>query len=993
MRGLSLGGRWRHSQFLFRLRQLRLRNTSLVDKDVVGELVADGSIFGAEGLARSDGTTSVTAHSGLSPQTWSSTSFLCLSMPRLHRQPYVDGNTVRFVQRTSSMMAARRFFSRTANKKSDDEEQVEALFSFDSKLDKYWKDPLMNVSKQLSQQWLRQLDTQQCPMGFDSSSEHNLGSVALLDMCREQKRKLLEKILVVRNGENYEAFGVDAILVLEHALDGFSEPKQDKSGQPIPWIYFCKSRIQNVLDRLTAAHYDIAVFEETDAGLPNGNKGRYLKQIVSAALPTYECDDSSTLNVMEDRIRIPCPCVGVLKFEGGYTYIEVDLESKSYRVMEGLTAEAVRCRLKLKPPAHPIWFVPSRKDYENKVYNDKEWGGEGIRKIRISPYPLASVNNQRNATKRYRDEVLDAVLKHFFQDPPSAATFVDRRKQEPTTSFATDPLTMETARQLGIIEDPRFHSLLSCMLKKNEAADVKALVEDWLVAPPPQHVAQAMADLVESFSDEDFGSCPDLKSHALRRLLKQLQSDFTTTDQFKQLHAALTDTYSAICMLHSNVYDSFLTVLDYESGLECRTVPNLSDRLSRVTEEIEAAIVLSGGNEHVDDDNDEMVPARYWEEKEQWLNNGIRLKAAAPDFFEKISEAKLKLRAAVREDLCFAGGKAVEVRTKTGSMLAISEIPKGKEHGSYEKLVDREERVWYTTNSVADCIEDYEDLCAQGESIALQSLNKSLKEGNSMNALKHAVHTMTIWATVYSHATRATEQGWKRVQVNSSSNETESLELHLKNVHPYWKTDATRNTIEMKEMWLLTGPNSSGKSDLMRSTAAVVLLSICGFCAPVGPDSYLDRCEFLFVRGASADVPSEGKSAFGDEMNQMAAFLRYCGKRSLVFVDELCKGTSPDLGVCMSGAIFELMAKRGVTGIFATHLHDILDLPLEGNAKARILFKCMKKEYMLEDGECRDSMALVTAKEAGVPASILNRARDITDLLRSNEASNDDNKN
>lgn len=90
----------------------------------------------------------------------------------------------------------------------------------------------------------------------------------------------------------------------------------------------------------------------------------------------------------------------------------------------------------------------------------------------------------------------------------------------------------------------------------------------------------------------------------------------------------------------------------------------------------------------------------------------------------------------------------------------------------------------------------------------------------------------------------------------------------------------------------------SGKSTIMRSTAAATLLTVCGLAAPLEAGSRIRRFDHLFVRGASSDVPAENMSAFGAEMADVAALLRSCGQQSLVFVDELGRGTSPRDGKC-----------------------------------------------------------------------------------------------
>lgn len=200
---------------------------------------------------------------------------------------------------------------------------------------------------------------------------------------------------------------------------------------------------------------------------------------------------------------------------------------------------------------------------------------------------------------------------------------------------------------------------------------------------------------------------------------------------------------------------------------------------------------------------------------------------------------------------------------------------------------------------------------------------------------------------------------------------------------------AVTNTFDLSSMILLTAPNMSGKSTLMRSTAAAALLTVCGLCAPLSSESRISRFDTLFLRGASADVPTEDKSAFGAEMGDLAALFRCSGPKSFVFVDELGRGTSPRDGTRLAGAVLESMAESGMSGVFATHLHDVLDLPLR---KDRIVTKRIKIDrdeesdtyqwtHKLEDGRCTDSMALVTAERFGLPEHIIKRAKELTEFI------------
>ncbi|CAN0393595.1 unnamed protein product, partial [Ectocarpus sp. 13 AM-2016] len=79
----------------------------------------------------------------------------------------------------------------------------------------------------------------------------------------------------------------------------------------------------------------------------------------------------------------------------------------------------------------------------------------------------------------------------------------------------------------------------------------------------------------------------------------------------------------------------------------------------------------------------------------------------------------------------------------------------------------------------------------------------------------------------------------------------------------------------------------------------------------------------FFLRTASYDIPAENKSAFALEMDDVRVMLRDSSGRSLALVDELGKGTA------LAGAILEEMDRVSITGIFATHLHELFELPLE----------------------------------------------------------------
>ena len=113
--------------------------------------------------------------------------------------------------------------------------------------------------------------------------------------------------------------------------------------------------------------------------------------------------------------------------------------------------------------------------------------------------------------------------------------------------------------------------------------------------------------------------------------------------------------------------------------------------------------------------------------------------------------------------------------------------------------------------------------------------------------------------------------------------------MTVKGLKPYWlrPTDhCIPNDLDLYGIYLLTAPNMSGKSTLMRSTMVVALLANCGLYVPA-VSAVVPRYDNYFLRTASYDVPSEGKSAFALELDDVKTMLRDSSDRSLVMVDEL----------------------------------------------------------------------------------------------------------
>lgn len=472
--------------------------------------------------------------------------------------------------------------------------------------------------------------------------------------------------------------------------------------------------------------------------------------------------------------------------------------------------------------------------------------------------------------------------------------------------------------------------------------------------------------------------------------------------------------------------DALLNIAQHESGLPA-TRESLLERCREAVAAIEAVVSSSY---HVDDDydkiessldvisDDEYIPIEFFERNERTWRGRVQ-QDVAENAYRRVRDAAQKLRQAVKEDFIGSSdsNKSLLKYNFFDNLIGLNKIPgEGFEDEiSFIHPSDRFGKVilnrWSTKKvkqAVACYVTECENATAEVSSI-LSALAQNLQDEGHIPAIVQSSHLNLILSTAFHHAVKATNSKWELANtiedsslppsssLNNEKNQqidgpqSSSAEAHFVDVFPYWmhRSKAVSNTFDLTSMILLTAPNMSGKSTLMRSTAAAALLTVCGLCGPLSSESRISRFDTLFLRGASADIPTEDKSAFGAEMGDLAALFRCSGPKSFVFVDELGRGTSPRDGTRLAGAVLERMADLGMSGIFATHLHDVLDLPLR---KTRIVTKRIKivhdeKDgsyewtHKLEDGICTDSMALVTAERFGLPEEIIRRAEELTQFI------------
>lgn len=207
------------------------------------------------------------------------------------------------------------------------------------------------------------------------------------------------------------------------------------------------------------------------------------------------------------------------------------------------------------------------------------------------------------------------------------------------------------------------------------------------------------------------------------------------------------------------------------------------------------------------------------------------------------------------------------------------------------------------------------------------------------------------------------------------------------------------NSVELDsdghQILMITGPNMSGKSALLRQTALIVLLAQTGSFVPAQA-ARIGIVDKIFTRVGASDNISSGESTFMVEMNEAAAILNNMSNRSLILFDELGRGTSTYDGISIAWAIVEHIHENGhfrPKTLFATHYHELNEME---NTFSRIVnYNVSVKEIngkvvfmrKLERGGSAHSFGIHVAKLAGMPPSIVKRANQVLADLEENSKS------
>ncbi|KAL1806384.1 hypothetical protein ACET3Z_029452 [Daucus carota] len=811
------------------------------------------------------------------------------------------------------------------------------------------------------------------------------------------KSRFPREILLCRVGDFYEAIGIDACVLVEYAgLNPFGGLRSDsipKAGCPV-------MNLRQTLDDLTRNGYSVCIVEEVQG--PTQARARKRRFISGHAHPGNPyvfglVEDDRDLDFPE-----PMPVVGVSRSAKGYCLVSVLETMKTYSAEDGLTEEAVVTKLRTCQ-YHHLFLHRSLKHNSSGTSRWGEFGEGGL---------LWGECNARSFEWFEGDPVNELIIK--VKELYGLDIEVTFRNVTVASVNRPRSLHLGTATQIGAISTEGIPSLIKVLLPSDCIGLPVSYIKDLLLNPPSYEIASTIQAICKHMSSIPC-SIPEFTCVSPAKLVKLLESREANHIEFCKIKNVLDE----VIQMHGNseLHEILKLLID-----PTWAATGLNIDFEKLVKESEMVSGRIGEIISLDGDNDQdicsysAIPDDFFEMLESSWKGRVK-RIHLNEAFTEVEKAAEALSLAVTEDF-------VPILSRIKASTAPLGGPRGeilyaREHGAVWFKGKRfapsvwagtpgEEQIkqlrpavdskgkkvgeeWFTTMKVEVALARYHEAGSKAKEKVLELLRGLSAELQAkINVLVFASVLLVIAKALFAHVSEGRRRKWV-FPVLSQFDKGGSMKLV--GLSPYWfdaaEGNAVLNTVDMQSLFILTGPNGGGKSSLLRSICAASLLGICGFMVPAESAS-IPHFDSIMLHLKSYDSPADGKSSFQIEMSEVRSIISGATSRSLVLVDEICRGTETAKGTCIAGSIIETLDSIGCLGIVSTHLHGIFNLPL---TTKKTVHKAMETEYIdgqprptwrLTDGICRESLAFQTAQREGVQETIIKRAEELYSSVYAN---------
>nr|WP_309589665.1 DNA mismatch repair protein MutS [Rhizobium rhizogenes] len=312
----------------------------------------------------------------------------------------------------------------------------------------------------------------------------------------------------------------------------------------------------------------------------------------------------------------------------------------------------------------------------------------------------------------------------------------------------------------------------------------------------------------------------------------------------------------------------------------------------------------------------------------------------------------------------------------------------------------------FTTTELADLESRIANAAAQALTMELEAFARMVEAVvQQAEAIKTGASALAVIDVASSLAYLATEQAYCRPIVDASMtfaikggrHPVVEQALRRQSAGPFIANNCDLSAVNGGKngaIWLLTGPNMGGKSTFLRQNALIAILAQIGSFVPAEA-AHIGIVDRLFSRVGASDDLARGRSTFMVEMVETAAILNQATDRSLVILDEIGRGTATFDGLSIAWAAVEhLHEVNRCRGLFATHFHELTVLSEKLGRLSNATMRVKEWEgdviflHEVGPGAADRSYGIQVARLAGLPASVVERAREVLTKLEDADRKN-----
>ncbi|MBN2100622.1 DNA mismatch repair protein MutS [Candidatus Dojkabacteria bacterium] len=780
------------------------------------------------------------------------------------------------------------------------------------------------------------------------------------------KQQYKDKILLFRMGDFYETFGEDAKItakVLNIALT-----TRDKNDDPTPLAGFPHHAIDQYLHKFVQAGYKVAIADQVED--PSQAKGIVRREVIRVVTPGTVTEDKSLDENQNNFLA------SVYFSNKVYGIALCDLSTGEFRVTETKDRSRMRDEIARINPSE-ILIAPHSdfsdlSDYSIQPIEDYSFDEKDAKEILTNHYNIKSLASF--GINNYKSAIAAAGAIIFYLEETQKTEVSHLQTIQYYDLNGNMILDSATIRNLDLLYSEGEHgkkSTLISVIDRTKTSHGGRVLRQWILHPLINAIEISdRLNLVDTLFQnpslltnvqEILRNISDLerlcgKLGLNRANGRDLNGISESIEHCFELQKALKDEQTFTSLL-KEFTKSRHRIIEMKKLIDNSIVKNPPITIT------EGNIIKEGYSKEVDDIRSKSGGSRKWISE---LENKERERTGIPSL--KVKSNKVF-------------GYYIEVTNTHKDKIPEDYIRK-------QTLVNCERYITPELKEKEEIVFNAQEKLAELEYECFQEIRtKVLKEIDTIQRISQIIAQIDA---ISSLAESARVNDYSRPEIFDLG-EKDGL-IDIKNArHPivektideeFISNDITMDSKENR-LLILTGPNMSGKSTYIRQTALILLMAQIGSFIPAS-SARISITDRIFTRVGASDDLSAGRSTFLVEMDEAANIINNATHNSFIVLDEIGRGTSTYDGVSIAWAIAEYIHNSvRARCVFATHYHELLKLESELDGVKNYNIAVLEKDdnitflRKIEKGGTDKSYGIYVAKMAGLPDSLIQRAKEI----------------